>query len=383
VNGIQSASKYTAKNESNTFTALVVPAPGEILTYEWSVSTGVLNQTTGISVTWQAPATSVVGTVTVKVTNQDLLFTTVSAGVLVKDTSLAIQAPLIYYPLDFDTKNASSDRFHATASGVTKTEDSRGLAALAYKFTTGSDIIFTENHAGLNFTNAVSLSCWVKCEQFDSERFIVSHGSWQQRYKLSITPEGKLRWTVKTSTGVSDLDGTAPIELNRYYHVTVLYTGYSMELYVDGVLDSFKAFSGSIQPSTKPITIGRMDNVETLYSLRGSVDEIKIWDKEISIPQVEKLKNQWNTAFGIEEDNVTARIYPNPAKDVIYIEFAGSVEAEHISLIDIEGKEVKDYSVKYQASRIELGVSKALSGLHLIRIVLENGQIVTKKIMIL
>ena len=68
---------------------------------------------------------------------------------------------------------------------------------------------------------------------------------------------------------------------------------------------------------------------------------------------------------------------------MIYIEFAGSVEAEHISLIDMEGKEVKDYSVKSQASRIELGVSKALSGLHLIRIVLENGQIVTKKIMIL
>jgi len=383
VNGIQSATKYTVKNETNTFTALVVPAPGEILAYEWSASTGVLNQTTGISVTWQAPATPAVGTVTVKVTNQDLLSTTVTTGVLVKDTSLAVQTPLIYYPFDFDTKNASADRFHSTATGVTKTEDSRGITSLAYRFTSGSNIIYTDNHAELNFSGAVSLSCWMKCEQFDSERFIISHGSWQQRYKLSITPEGRLRWTVKTSTGVADLDGSAPIELNRFYHITVLYTGYSMELYLDGVLDTFKAFSGTIQASTKPLTIGRMDNTETLYALRGSVDEVKLWDREISIPQVEKLKNQWNTAFGIEEDYVVARIYPNPAKEVIYIEFAGSVEAENISLLDMEGKEVRDYKVKIQGARVAIALPQSSSGLHLLRIDLKDGKVITRKVMIL
>lgn len=382
VAGIQAASKYIAKNEITTFTASVTPAAGEILTYEWSSTTGILNQVSGNPVSWQAPANPVVGVITVKVTNQDMLSTTVSSTVLVKDTSLAIQAPLIYYPLDFDTRNGSSDRFHATASGVTKTEDSRGIASLAYRFTAGSDIIYTENHADLNFANAVSLSCWMKCEQFGSERFIISHGSWQQRYKLSITPEGRLRWTVKTSTGVADLDGSAPIELNRYYHITALYTGYSMELYVDGVLDTFKAFSGSIQASTKPLTIGRMDNTETLYALRGSVDEIKIWDSEISIPQVSKLKNQWNTAFGIEEENRIARMYPNPAKNVIYIEFKDPMDVEHISLLNMDGRKVNDCKVQMLDLRIEIHVSKASPGFYLIRIVLKDGQVATKKIMI-
>jgi hypothetical protein len=182
---------------------------------------------------------------------------------------------------------------------------------------------------------------------------------------------------------VSDLDGSAPIELNKYYHVTVLYTGYSMELYVDGVLDTFKAFSGTIQPSTKPLTIGRMDNVETLYALRGSIDEVKVWDKEISVSQVEKLKNQWNTALGIVVDNVVARIYPNPAEDVIYIEFKGSVDAESISLLNIEGKEIKDYKVITHGSRIAIKLPQVSSGLHMLRIFLKDGKVVTKKIMIL
>jgi len=383
VNGIQSASKYAVISDQNTFTALAVPAPGENLQYAWSASVGVLNQTTGSAVTWQAPATPVAGSITVQVTNQDLLSTTVTTGALVKDTSIATQNPLIWYPFDSDNKNAAADRFHATVSGVTKTEDSRGMPLLAYRFTSAQNIIYTENNADLNFGNAVSMSCWVKCEQLGSERFIISHGSWQQRYKLSITPEGRLRWTVKTSTGVADLDGSAPIALNHYYHVTVMYTGYSLELYLDGELDTFKSFSGIIQPSTKPLTIGRMDNVETQYALLGSVDEVKLWDKEIPVRQVALLKNQWATPAGIAEDERVARIYPNPAKDVIYIELNGTSRAEHIWLYSADGTEVRDYPVNTQDPRIAVEIPGASPGLYVLRIILDDGREVHRKIMVL
>ena len=382
VTGIQSASKYTVISGTNTFTAQVTPTAGEVLTYEWSASAGVLSQATGNPVSWQAPATAGVSTITLKVTNQDVLSTTVTSDALAKDTSLAIQTPLIYYPFDWDTKNAVADRFHATVSGASKTEDSRGLASLAYRFTSGSNIISTENNADLNFGNAISLSCWVKCEQLGSERFIISHGSYQQRYKLSITPEGKLRWTIKTSMGIADLDGSAPIALNQYYHVTVLYTGYSMELYVDGVLDSFKAFSGVLQPSTKPITIGRMDNVETLYALLGSIDEVKLWDKEIPVKQIGMLKNQWNTSQGIAEDNLVTGIYPNPATDLIYVGLAKSFNVSHISLIAMDGREVKDLKQNIQGSVIAIEIPEVARGFYLIRIILKDGSIVNRKIVI-
>jgi hypothetical protein len=295
VNGIQSASKYSSTDGTNTFTALTEPAPGETLEFLWSVTSGTLNQTNGSSVVWQAPATPGVSTITVKVTNQKKLLTTVSIGALTKNTSLSFQPPLIWYPFDSDNRNAISDRFHATVTGATKTEDAWGNALKAYRFTSGQNIIYTDNSDDLNFSDAVSLSSWMKCEQLGSERFIISHGSWQQRYKLSITPEGLIRWTVKTSTGVADLDSSKPIELNRYYHVTAVYTGFSMELYIDGVLDSFKAFSGAIQASTKPLAIGRMDNLETQYALLGSVDEVKLWNVEISPVQIEQLKSRWPT----------------------------------------------------------------------------------------
>jgi Concanavalin A-like lectin/glucanases superfamily/Secretion system C-terminal sorting domain len=383
VNGIQSLQKYTAVGGENTFTVNSSPGPGEILQYRWSASAGNLLQTSGSSVSWQAPGAPTVATITVKAVNQDTLSTVVSVGALVKDTNLASQTPLIWYPFDTGTLNAVSDSFNATASGVTKTADARGIASLAYHFATGQDIIYTPNQASLNFSNAVSLSFWVKCESFGSERFIISHGSWQQRYKLSIIPTGFLRWTVKTDSGVCDLDGSAPIALNQYYHVTAVYTGYSMELYVNGMLDTFKPFSGTILSSTKPITLGREDDVETLYDLIGSVDEVKIWNKEIPVSQIAQLKNEWATPAGIINNEVISRIYPNPVRDVIYIDLIENASAEHVSLFSIDGTEEQNSVIDLKSNPVKIEIPQAQAGVYILRIKMKDGSLIIKKIIIL
>ncbi|MBC8004933.1 MAG: LamG domain-containing protein, partial [Verrucomicrobia bacterium] len=337
VTDIEFAGDYLTAGSTNELTAVVTPTPGETLEYTWSATSGTLSQTTGKTVSWQAPGTSQVDSITVKVTNQDQLTTTFSKAVLVKDLTLAEQEPLIWYPFDTDSRNATSDRFHATVTGAAKTEDARGSAEEAYRFTSGQQIIFTENQPELNFEEAISLSCWVRVEQLGAERYIISHGSWQQRFKLSIIPEGKLRWTVKTSEGIVDLDAAEALELNRYYHVTAIYTGYSVELYIDGKLSAFKAFTGNLLPSTHPLTIGRQDEVETQYALLGSVDEVKMWDKEISVSQVEKLKDQWVVPVGIDGFKLHARVYPNPAQEVLYIDFTGASKPVQVSLFAVDG----------------------------------------------
>lgn len=380
ITDIDFAGDYLTTGSTHELTALVTSTPGETLEYTWSATSGTLSQTTGKTVSWQTPATSQVDSITVKVTNQDQLTTTFSKAVLVKDATLAEQEPLIWYPFDSDSRNLVSDRFHATVTGATKTEDTRGRAEGAYRFTSGQQIIFTENQPELNFAQAVSLSCWINTEQLGAERYIMSHGSWQQRFKLSIIPEGKLRWTVRTDKGEVDLDSNEPIELNRYYHVTALYTGYSVELYINGKLSAFKAFTGILLHSTHPLTIGRQDEVETQYSLLGSVDEVKVWDKEIPVSQVEKLKEQWWVPVGVDELEASMRIYPNPANGRIRLDFQAGASPLRVSLHAVDGRKVADHPVKAAETNMEIRIPQPSAGTYLLHLTMKDGKVITRKI---
>jgi len=123
--------------------------------------------------------------------------------------------------------------------------------------------------------------------------------------------------------------------------------------------------------------------VETLYALKGSVDEVKLWDKEIPVKQVENLKNQWATPAGIAENEIFSNIYPNPAEDVIYIEFAGKSGAQKVSLLASDGREILANQYILQEPRIEIRIPESLSGMYLLRIVMNDGNEFTRKIIIL
>ncbi len=383
VTGIQSETPYIATDGTNILTALTEPAPGEILSYSWDITGGTLTQNTENSVIWQAPGVTGVYSVNVEVTNQDNASTTVSGNLLVKDTGMEVKDPIIWYPLDYNEQNFSRNDFHALRQGVTKTEDARLIPSLAAHFTQGSDIIYTPNKDELNFGDAVAISCWIKCEQLGSERYIISHGSYQQRYKLSVTPEGYIRWTIKTSSGITDLDGSFVIELDRYYHVTAVYTGYSMELYIDGVLDSFDENSGILQQADKNLTIGRVDNTETLYSWRGAIDEVKIWDTEISPLQISELKNQWATGLGDKEIKISSTIWPNPSTGSFRIELNDTHKISDLKLYSYTGQAIPFIQESSTANGATIKiVNRDFSGMCLLVIITDDGTVHTSNALI-
>jgi hypothetical protein len=382
LNGFQFESNFFSLNETKTITALFETDPADIQNFNWSVSSGTIVQNNGNNIIWQAPSNPGIETITLEVVNSDQLSATLTSEILIKDNLLSYQQALIWYPFDVNDRNAAQDRFHAISSGVSRTEDARGFPLLAYRFTSGQNIISTPNQEDLNFRDAISLAVWVKADEFNSERFIISHGSWQERYKLSITPEGYIRWTVKTENGTKDLDNSEPIELNRYYHISALYTGKTMELYMDGELDAFTAFSGLLLVSTKPLTIGRMDHLETQYAMRGSIDEVKIWNREIPFSQIKNLMNEWLSPDGIIPDKHNFKIYPIPASDQINIEFTNNHEIQQISLFSSDGRKVLSLPAKNQISPISLPLHNVMSGVYILKIDFKNNPPLIRKVSI-
>jgi hypothetical protein len=122
--------------------------------------------------------------------------------------------------------------------------------------------------------------------------------------------------------------------------------------------------------------------VETQYALLGSVDEVKLWDKEIPVSQVEKLKNQWATPFGIDENELLANVYPNPSDGMIYITFNSTVKAEQVSLHSSDGRKLANYQPEYQSSPVKIQIPRASPGIYLLKVIMNNGSIISRKIIL-
>jgi hypothetical protein len=354
----------------------------EQLSYQWSVSGGNIVIQNGRTLTWQPPAAVGVFEVTCKVTDLDAMSTTQKKSVLIKPiASLPTETPVFaYYPFDGDSKDYSGNHRDATMFGVNAVPDVRGQTGKAYLFDAGDDIIYLPNSSELNFQDAITLSFWVNVESLTEESFIISHGSWEERWKVSVTPDHHMRWTVKTNTGTKDLDSTFPLELNHFYNFAVVYSGYSLELYVDGKLNSFSAHTGLMNSTLKSLTIGRKDQNVTRYALNGTLDEIRIYNAAILPDEIGMLPTTWNTLVtDITEVATDVLLYPNPShREFFNISGINIYEIVHLSISDVNGRAV-DYTIEKSEEHLRVTIQNQHAGMLILEIQTQSG-VLHKKI---
>jgi hypothetical protein len=322
--------------------------------------------------TWQAPAGEGIYLVACVVTDQDDLTANVTLPVLVKEAGSGETPAFAYYPLDGDVLDYSGNNNDAVMLGVEETTDARGETAKAYLFNSGTDIIMLENGTGLNFQDKITLSFWVKLNSLSEESFVLSHGSWEQRWKVSVTPSARLRWTVKTSEGTRDLDNSFTLQLNQYYHFTVVYSGYSMELYADGELDTFLAHTGTISTTLKSLTFGRKEEGVENYYLRGVLDEVRIYNAIVPPDEILTLKDKWNeTITGVETELDRIQVYPNPAERNFFLRNTTLSQLRSLQLYDVNGRSV-DFEASQLQNDLKVSVNSPITGVVILR--LQSGK---------
>ncbi len=335
----------------------VIANPGNVLQYTWTLPGGSLIQQNDSLLVWMLPEDEGLYSLSCEVTNEDGLKSSSQINILVKARNTDVTNPWAYYPMDGDVLDYSGNGHHATREGALPDLDARGESDKAYRFASGSDIIFVPNETTLNFQDKITLAFWVRLDAVSAESFILSHGSWEERWKVSVTPEKKLRWTIKTSAATKDLDSSFPLALNHYYHFTVVYSGYSMELYVGGVLDTFSFHNGPMLLTTKALTFGRKDTGTTDYSLKGSVDEVRIYDKSLSPDEIKSLGSLWyHTVTGANDEiNSGLTVYPNPSKGTIHVSIDETIIK--IEVWDLKGIKVFDTLPDQSRSLIQCQVN--------------------------
>jgi hypothetical protein len=389
INNLVAGSRYTQPNWAITLAADVTDANNDPITYAWS-STGGFISGTGSNVTWYAPANEGIFTIQLQVNDGRGGTSSASVTLLVIDLSQHTDGNLIaWYPFNGNALDFSGNQLNGLVSGAKLTTDSLGQPQAAYFFDGINDHIRVTNAPVLNFGDGISVTGFVKPGTIgDKERFIISHGSWQNRWKISITPTGKLRWTLKNTTGgVKDLDSETTLEEAHQYHVACTYDGKFMEIYINGRLESFTTFSGTLNPSPVDLEIAQIMPDDPAYNFGGVLDEIKIFDYALLPDSVFSESGQVST--GMAEHNSSAdyglNIYPNPAHEAITLEFTNTTTAQHFSnatyhFFNMAGQE-KGQGRLSNALNQTIPLSGLLPGCYVLNI-FQGGQQVSKTIWI-
>jgi hypothetical protein len=74
-----------------------------------------------------------------------------------------------------------------------------------------------------------------------------------------------------------------------WYHLAGVYNGSTVQLYVNGVLESSAAFSGPILQTSQPLCIGRYGTVGE--ALNGLIDDLRLYNRALSATEIQMLFN--------------------------------------------------------------------------------------------
>lgn len=315
---------------------------GDSLSYQWSAPAGTFGGG-GSRVQWTAPAQPMDVTLTCLVTDGRGGAAVESLRVRVRDLSVTQTGNLVaFYPFNGSALDASGFGNHGTVHGAVLTADRRGVPNSAYAFDGLTSFIEVPNSPSLSFQQATTISYWMKIDRFyNREQYPLSHGNWQNRWKVSISNH-RVRWTIRTSSGIKDLDSETELATGVWYNVTTFYDGSDIEVYLNGELDAFSTWSGEILQSPIALTIGQVLPNNQSYNFAGVLDDIRIYNYALPYDTIRMLGSDITDVPTSDHVPGTLRLepnYPNPFNASTTIRFSVPVPTHvHVCVYDVLGR---------------------------------------------
>ncbi|MCX5636426.1 MAG: LamG domain-containing protein [Planctomycetota bacterium] len=207
-----------------------------------------------------------------------------------------------YWGLDGSADDSIGSN-HGTIVGNPTWETGRLGGALLFD---GDDYVVIPNESEFDFTDAMTVACWIKVRTFDKQ--------WQ-----AIVTKGDNSWRIaRTSdentvalhcTGVTSnnngrnsnfgVEGNIIVNDGKWHHVAGVYDGSKIYIYVDGTLDRALSASGKISKGDYQVYIG--ENAERRgRQFNGLIDDVAIFDHALSEQEVAQLYRLGAASFTSE-----------------------------------------------------------------------------------
>jgi hypothetical protein len=200
-------------------------------------------------------------------------------------TSVPSTGLVAHWKLDGDATD-SAGTSHGTVRG--NPVWATGKVDRALRLDGVDDYVDCGNKAALNLTSRITVAAWVNITAVPSDhRAVISKGDSAWRIS-TLQSQRKFHFAVGGAPDWPAADGSQEVAAGQWHHVAGTYDGAAIRLYVDGVLDGTRAYSGSIGVNTQPVFIGE-NAQETGRGWNGLIDDVLVYNRALSADEIKSL----------------------------------------------------------------------------------------------
>jgi len=213
---------------------------------------------------------------------------------------------IAYYPFNSNALDESGNGNHGVIDGAQLTSDRHANSSKAYHFDGVDDYIgLTTSKTLLAPKTAISISTWVNRDgHYNDLEAIISTG-WTttnyidgpKGYFLGYAPNtGTINWSIKIP-GCGEqitVNSFQSLTVGTWFHVVATWdtTTDTFEVYLNGkLINSISSGCDGVleQRTDEPIYIGRIASPAREDWFRGSIDDVRIYNRVISSEEVQQL----------------------------------------------------------------------------------------------
>jgi len=152
-------------------------------------------------------------------------------------------------------------------------------------------------------TTALTVEAWIYPTAFKknyADGTILSKEQGTKGYLMSVGGDGQARFVIYDGAIKQALAPTGSLKLNQWQHLAGVYQGNIIKLYLDGKLLATTT-TGAIKESTAELTLGQTSTAGVDRSFIGGLDEVRIWNKALTLEQIEEQRNHqlWGNELGL------------------------------------------------------------------------------------
>ena len=205
-----------------------------------------------------------------------------------------------WYPFEGDASDASGNDRNGTVHGATLTQDRHGRENNAYEFD-GEDDYIRVNHDKIFNNLPLSVGVWFKSDGNAEETGIVSKywsGNWNG-WQIMERNGRIIPWYLRSARPKRIVIGdygenksfNSSYTKATWNHITTVFSENGGKLFVNGKFADDKNWTGTPSPTTSKVQldIGLYKGTGKRGFFKGSIDEVRIYDRVLSDEEVSAL----------------------------------------------------------------------------------------------